>query len=267
MIAELHIEAANKKGKAVLQKAWFTSPFKVLDITEDRNCRTLHLMVMNASPGILDGDVYAIQITVLDNCRLHLHTQAYQRLFQMQEGASQLVTVRLAPGGAFYYLPHPSVPHASSHFTTCNKFYLHRSSTLVFGEVLTCGRKLNGEAFRFSKYHSITEIFIENRLVIKENLLMQPHIINPNSIGQLEGYTHQASMIWLQPDIDPGPVQQQILESLATEKDIAVGVSEAPVQGLCIRLMGYGAEQLHHCLHNIYQLLPSPFQPAAVYAP
>ena len=95
------------------------------------------------------------------------------------------------------YLPHLSVPHEGSDFTARNKIYLVDNCSLVWGEVLTCGRKLNGEVFLFSKYHNVTEIFLNNKLIIKENLLIQPGQINVNAIGQLEGYTHQASLIYL----------------------------------------------------------------------
>jgi urease accessory protein len=131
---------------------------------------------------------------------------------------------------------------------------------MVFGEVLTCGRKLNGESFLFSKYHSVTSVFINDELVIKENLLMQPSVINVHAIGQLEGYTHQASMIWLQDRININEVSSTIIDLLAMEKNITSGVSKAPVSGLIIRILGHGAEQLYDCLQKINSLLPSKNQ-------
>jgi urease accessory protein len=43
-------------------------PFKLADITEDRSEKTLRLMMMTSSPGILDGDEYNIQIEVEEDC-------------------------------------------------------------------------------------------------------------------------------------------------------------------------------------------------------
>ena len=255
MIAELHIQVANRDGCSYLKKAFFTTPFKVANITEDKTAQQLHLTLMNSSPGILDGDVYNMKIEVEQNCSLQLHTQAYQRLFHMKQGATQQLDVHLANHASFCYLPHPSVPHEQSIFTSQNNFYVDNNCQFIFGEVLTCGRKLNGEVFLFSKYHSITQIFINDKLVIKENLLMQPSLINVHAIGQLEGYTHQASMIYLQPDIDCKIVQTAIIKLLSPEKNMELGITAAAANGLIIRLLGNGAEQLYNYLQRIHEII------------
>jgi len=255
MKAQLHIQVAARNGCSYLKKAFFTTPFKVMNITEDKAGKQLQLMLMSSSPGILDGDEYDIKIEVEKNCSLQLHTQAYQRLFNMKLGAAQQMNIHVADGASFCYLPHPSVPHEQSSFTSLNNFYLQDYSQLLFGEVLTCGRKLNGELFLFSKYHSISNIYINNKLVIKENLLVQPSLIDVYAIGQLEGYTHQASMIYMEQTADIKIKQRQLIDLLSTQKNIEAGISVAPVNGLIIRLLGNGAEQLHDCLQQIRQLL------------
>jgi urease accessory protein len=263
MNAQLHIQVADRNGCSYLKNAFFTTPFKVMNITEDKKGKQLHMMLMSSSPGILDGDEYDMKIEVEQNCSLQLHTQAYQRLFNMKQGATQQMNVHIEDGASFCYLPHPSVPHEQSIFTSRNNFYLGNNCQLLFGEILTCGRKLSGEEFLFSKYHSISNIFINNKLVIKENLLMQPLVINVHAIGQLEGYTHQGSMIWLNQDADSKSIQQQLVELLSTEKNMEVGITAAPVNGLIIRFLANGAEQLYDCLQRIQKLLKTKDSVAA----
>lgn len=248
MNAQLHIQVGERKGCSCLKQVYFTTPLKVANITEDKTGHELQLMLMSSSPGILDGDAYDMKIELEKNCSLQLHTQAYQRLFNMQKGASQQMNVHIADGASFVYLPHPSVPHEQSIFISRNNFYLGNNCHFVFGEILTCGRKLNGEAFLFSKYHSISQVLINNKLAIKENLLMQPSIIDVHAIGQLEGFTHQASLIFLNEELEMKKLHSLLLEVLAEEKNIEYGVTAAPVNGLIIRLLGHGAEQLHKLL-------------------
>lgn len=251
MNAALHIQIGERKDCSYLKQVYFTTPFKVANITEDKIQHELHLMLMSSSPGILDGDVYDMKIEVNKNCSLVLHTQAYQRLFNMQYGATQQMNVHIGDGASFVYLPHPSVPHEQSIFTSRNNFYLGKNCHFVFGEILTCGRKLNGEAFLFSKYHSINQFFLNDKLVIKENLLMQPSLIDVQAIGQLEGYTHQASLIYLNESADTKHIQTIFLELLAEQKNIEYGVTAAPVNGMIVRLVGHGAEQLFGILNKI----------------
>ena len=146
-------------------------------------------------------------------------------------------------------------------FKSTNKIYVEENCSLVFGEILTCGRKLNGEVFLFTKYHNLTEVYLKNKLIIKENLLIEPATINVHAIGQLEGFTHQASLIYLHATSELKPLSELVTAFLSKQNGIDFGVTTAPVNGLIIRILGNKAEQLHDCLKTIGALLPQNIQP------
>ena len=256
MKARLTIETAAANGVTFLKGCYCSTPFKVANITENKKDVTLRLMLTSSSPGILDGDDYQLKINVAKNCSLQLHTQSYQRLFTMKGYAAQQMEVTLEKDAAFCFIPHPVVPHEASNFTTRNKIFLADNCSLIIGEILTCGRKLNGEVFMFSTYHSVTEIFINGKLVIKENLLIQPATININAIGQLQGYTHQASLIYLDENALIKKLIPDLTALLSTQKDISFGITTTPVNGLMVRMLGQKAEQLFDCLKLIAGHLP-----------
>lgn len=256
MIATLNIQTAVGEGITYLKNAFFSTPFKIANITEDKKAKTLHLMLMSSSPGILDGDQYQLKIALEEGSSLQLHTQSYQRLFNMKQGASQSLEVHLSSNASFCFLPHPSVPHAQSVFRSVNKIYLSENCSLLFGEILTCGRKLNGEAFMFSKYHNKTAIFLENKLIIKENLLIEPATINLNALGQLEGFTHQASLIYLHPSVEIKTLIDLLTEYLTDQAGIIFGITSPAANGIIVRILGNKAEQLHDCLKTMASILP-----------
>jgi urease accessory protein len=242
--AKLHIETLLQNEKTILKTSFCTQPFKIANVTENKRAKELRLMLMSSSPGVLDGDRYEMQIDVGAECSLALETQSYQRIFQMQSGATQLMTVSMMRGSSFAYLPHPVVPHQHACFRARNKLFLNEDCSLIWGEVISCGRKLNGEIFRFSLYHAITEIYKKNKLVVKENLLLKPTEMNLVSIGQLEGFTHQATLLFLNEDVDTNELTKELLLALAEADGISFGVSALPVNGLIVRLLGHRAEQL-----------------------
>ncbi|QIP12758.1 urease accessory protein UreD [Spirosoma aureum] len=258
MKAELHIQTARRETRTYLKQAFFTPPFKVANITEDKRADPLKLMLMSSSPGVLDGDDYQLQIDLAEGCSLELQTQSYQRLFTMKQGASQRMHVQMEKGSSFCFLPHPSVPHEQSSFSATNQIYMTDGCCLIWGEVITCGRKLNGEVFQFSKYHTVTQVFINNKMVIKENVLITPATMNLTAIGQLEGFTHQASLIYLNEKEPVAELRKTIIAYLAQQTGILYGVSAAPVNGLVVRLLGQHGEQLHTCLKTIAGQLPQP---------
>lgn len=254
LISKVHIQTVLKGNKTVLQKSFCNPPFKIADVTEDSLEGRLQLMLMSSSPGVLDGDEYSVQIDLCENSSLQLKTQSYQRLFQMQKGAKQVMNIHLKPGASLDYIPHPLVPHENSIFFASNKVHLLDDCSLTWGEVISCGRKLNNEVFKFSSYHSITEIFKNERLVVKENLLMEPAKVNPATIGQLENFTHQASLIFINEKVKVSALAEVLNQYLELQVDISFGVSALHINGIIVRLLGYKAEQLFDILKHIGSL-------------
>ena len=251
----LHIDISLREHRSILKTVYATTPYKLADITENKKAGALELMIMSSSPGILDGDEHELRVNLQAGTIVNLHTQSYQRLFNMKQSASLALTVKMEPNSILSFIPHPIVPHKSSSFTVNNKIYVGKNCTLLFSEILTCGRNLNGEIFSFTKYHNLTEIYLDDKLVIKENIRLEPGTINFGAIGQLEGFTHQASLVYLREDLDIPYTNKLLTDLLEKEEGILFGVTEAPVSGLFCRLLGYKAEQLYKCIKTIADVL------------
>lgn len=81
-----------------------------------------------------------------------------------------------------------------------------------------------------------------------------------NTIGQLEGFTHQASLLFLNETASPTELSELVHSYLDKQPAIQFGISTLPVNGLVVRILGHRAEQLHTCLKTIAQLLSSSQQ-------
>jgi len=71
----------------------------------------------------------------------------------------------------------------------------------------------------------------------------------------MEGYTHQASLIILDEEINTITTKEIIAELLGKMNDIDFGITTAPINGIIIRILGNKAEQLHNCLKTIATLV------------
>lgn len=255
MQSEVTIRVAMRNGISYLASSYFTPPFKVANITEDRSVNDLHLMLMCSSPGVLDGDNTFFRVELDAYSRLQLHTQSYQRLFRMKEGACQSMEVRLGKAACFCWLPHPCVPHEQAIFVGRNRIFLSEESHLIWGEVLTCGRKLNGEIFGFSKYHVRTEVFMGGKLALMENVCLRPAILPMDVLGQMEGFTHQASLLCVGDGF--GTRREEVEGCMFGIEGIAYGVSEGPAGSLVVRILGNKAEPLYELLQRMAGVLLS----------
>ncbi len=243
MKSQLHIIAGFKNNRTYLKNSFCTQPFKIGKITEDNTESLMKLMIMSSSPGVLDSDHYNIKIELEEDAKLQLTTQGFQRIFTMQNGAEQNVNVHLQNNASFAYLPHPNVPHKSSQYTGINNIYLRRNHNLLWSDIIKCGRKLCNEEFEFTRFQNITNVYLEDKLVIKENILLEPARRNICVIGQLEDYTHQSSLLYVNNKANNECLMQECRELLLPIDGIEFGISLL-VKGFNIRMLGYKGEQL-----------------------
>ena len=251
MRSEVAVRVGLRDGISYLASSYFTPPFKVADVTEDRQVNELRLMLMCSSPGVLDGDRTFMRVELDAHTKLRLGTQSYQRLFRMEEGAEQVMEVRMGEGACLTWLPHPCVPHARADYRGTNRIFMKAGCRLVWGEVLTCGRRLNGEEFLYSSYHVRTEVFIGEELALLENVFLQPALMPVQALGQMEGFTHQASLLCIGGDVLER--KGEIEPVLSGLEGMRYGVSEGPAGSLVVRMLGSKAEPLYEALQAIAQ--------------
>ncbi|WP_306350699.1 urease accessory protein UreD [Flavobacterium sp. '19STA2R22 D10 B1'] len=256
MISSLNIHVALKQGKSYLKDAYVTQPFRIVPVGQYRNDSAAYLMTMSSSPGILDGDDYRISIQVDAQAQLQLQSQSYQRLYHMEGSAHQQMTIKLDDQAAFSYVPHPVVPHENASFYSTNTVHLSDDCDFILGEILTCGRKMSGEIFRYRHVQNLVEIFHKNRLIFKDNILLQPPSTNLSALGLFEGYTHQGMLCYINTHALP---LQDLIESLSERyreiEGIAFGISELQCNGFAIRVLGYGGEQLYKIFQEVQSVI------------
>lgn len=256
MICSLKITVEQRQGRSYLKDVFVTPPFRVVSVGQNKSDQAAYLMVMSTSPGILSGDEYQILVHVKQGARMQLQSQSYQRLYNMEDKATQDMEVRLESGSSFFYVPHPLVPHANSFFTSVNKVYLKDDCELLMSEIITCGRKHHGEVFQYRHFQNLIEVYHHDRLVLKDNVLLQPTLMPLNSTGLLEGYTHQGTLVYLH--TRQGAVNELIEElftMMETEQDIIFGISSVQQKGFVLRILGNGGEQLYNCFLKVQQYL------------
>jgi urease accessory protein len=255
MNRQLHIIAGCKNHKTYLKHSYCKQPFKLANVTEDKTDTLLRLMITSSSPGVLDNDNYTIEVLIEEGAKMHLTTQGYQRLFTMSNQASQCMNVHVLNNGSFCFLPHPTVPHKASNFSAANNIYLSGNHNLLWSEIITCGRKLSGEEFKFTRFHTITNVYLNNKLVVKENVLLEPLKRNVHAIGQLERYTHQSTLLFINDQADMKKILEAGIQLLSGVEDIIFGISNLPVNGLIFRTLGLKAEKLFNCNNKLASLI------------
>jgi urease accessory protein len=254
MNAELNIVTGCRDGKSYLKDVFVSPPFRVIPVGQLKKDGGAYLMITSSSPGILSGDHYAMNILVEKNARLQLLSQSYQRLFNMDDRATQNFTVKMEPYTSFFYVPHPIVPHENSTFISTNTIYIEDNCDFMMGEIITCGRKHHGEVFKYAHFQNKTEVIHKEKLIFKDNILLRPQAIPLDSIGSLEEFTHQGTLVYLNTKKNTVEhVIEEIFEMMSSEKELEFGISSLQNDGFVLRVLGLGGEQIFDCFQKIQE--------------
>ena len=266
-MANLYIKTGFKEGKSILMDSYVSVPFRITNVGQIKEDDCLYMMLGSSSPGLLDTDNHEIDINMEENSRFQLQTQSYQRLYNMKKGSSQITKVKLAPNSAFCYVPHPVVPQENSIFRNHTIIHLEKNCELILSEIITCGRKnsefispdreIFGEIFKFTYFQNVTEIYFNDLLILKDKIILEPQIVPVDTVIQLEGYTHQATFIYLNTGNSSVAYEliAEILKIMEYEENISFGISKMATNGFVLRVLGNGGEQLFNCFQQVQNFL------------
>lgn len=203
-MSRLYICAENKNGRTVITDSFFSSPIKIAKpfYYADRT----EIIMMTASAGMLDGDIYEIEIIVKENASLKFTGQSFTKIFKAgtKGGAAQRVKISVENGGKLLYLPQPVIPFAESIFDSRTEIFLDSGSKFVMQDIFSCGRTAMNEYFAFKSYRSQTAIHIDGRLAFLDNVKLVPNEADLSGIGFFEGHTHSGMMYAYNSDSNNG---------------------------------------------------------------
>lgn len=207
------------------------------------------VMVVSTSGGILQGDRYAIEITLEPDARAHITTQSAQKVQEMDANyATHRQHLTLHAGSYLEYLPEPTIPYRDSRFITDTTICVHPTATLLYGEILTPGRRhyRDGELFEYSVLSSAVRAHREDgERLFTEQFVVTPRGFDPRRGGVLGTFDVVGSVFVLAPP----EICDRVLEGLgaelsaAADADVVAGISRLPNSaGLVGRILGRQTE-------------------------
>lgn len=253
MLSRIGINAEKEGERTLLKDSYHNAPYKVVHYGSRHLQKHLELILMSSSPGIMDEDDITINVDVHEKAHLKLFTQSFGKLHPMKKGAVQRTNVTLKKGGIFKYIPHPVTPFAGSIFKTVNDIQMAGDATLIWGDIIASGRVYSGESFAFKSFHSITKVTCDKKLVLLDNQLLEPEKQPMGSILFYEGYTHQATLLYVSPYAEELKAE---LDEILVEKyeQIDFGFTQCAPNAVMLRAMGKDGGVLHDWLSTMGQL-------------
>ncbi len=253
-LSQLHLTAAKKEDKTIIEDMSFTAPFKVMyPFYEHEDFMTV--MLLTASAGIMAGDRQEFDILVKKHAKMEFVSQAYEKIHKMDEGFAERRThIRVEPEACLHYTPLPTIPFAGSDYRNEVEVELaDETSRFVYSEILTCGRIAHGEEFMFHKFKNRVTIIQDGTIVYRDNTLYEPDQIDMRGFGMYEGFTHLANLIICNEHKSSGwfdEVRSMLEEAEQTEG----GATVTETGHIVVRFLGRSGQKMTNMQERILAL-------------
>lgn len=253
MDSAIKINAEKENQKTVLKESYHSAPYKLTYYGSPTFHEHLEMIIMSASPGVMDEDKLTIDVHVKEEAELKLFTQSFNKVHPMKIGAVQETQIQLDKKALFHYIPHPITPFKESIFLAKNEIHMDKESVLIWGDIICSGRVHMKESFVYTQLHSLTKIYKDNKLIFIDNQFLSPSRQPIQKMLFFEGYTHQATLLFSSSfatdlKIELDEILQQDYE------DISYGFTQAADDVVIFRALGNNGELLYDFLLMLGQL-------------
>lgn len=234
---------------------------------------SLGICLMDASPGLFNGDSQDISCTVRPGARIAVRTQSACQLHPSihADDSRQRIRFHVAQNARLEYWPEPIIPFAGASFTGDTEVHLESGAQAVIGEILTPGRAARGELFAYRKVELRLSVYWNGTLTALDPLVWRP-AVHEDQAGRrmpelfLGSYTHVGTLWFLSERIAPAHVsalQQAVAAWDRTE--LYGGCSLQDEGGLAVRIVGRRADDIARAMRELWGLLS--VRPSAALAP
>jgi len=213
--------------------------------------------VINQTAGIFGGDRIMTHVIVQPGARVLLSSPSAARFHPSQGSESRLEqTFEIRAGGFLDVFPEISIPQRDSRSFQKTSIRLEPGAELLYLETLAPGRVASGESFAFTDYRWWTDIYIADRLVLRERASLSPRDSSLAGLSALFPASYYAGMVLVSPASESWNADFAHAFT-ALEKDAAakIAASKLSAGGWSIRLLAADGLTLRQIIIKLRQMI------------
>ena len=256
---EIRLEIGRRdNGESYMEKQYYKLPLQVMTpFYQDRD-GTCFLYLLNPSGGVLDYDNFKIEVRVKDGAKACISTPSATKIYKKRRkeapAAQQENVFYLGSGSVLEYCPDEIIPYADSAFLQENRFYLEEDSTLITWDILSGGRALRGEVFRFEQYTSRTDIYVNQVPLVIDKMTLKPQEVNVANLQCMREYLYTATVYAYGADCTEELVETLVKEGTGYEDGLS-GASLVTEKLIAVKILGSHAYRVLEEVQRVWEIL------------
>lgn len=132
----------------------------------------LAVQVVNPTAGIFENDRLFSRLVFNARSRVCVFSPSSNQVYAMEGGgeATACQQLSIAEGAAAVVIPKWTVLHRGARFSQTTSIRSSPGGSFLYADLIAAGRVANGEFLRFHEFQSTTEVYINDRLLLKDRL-------------------------------------------------------------------------------------------------
>ncbi len=244
-----------KDDKTIATKKFYEGLVKVSPtIKMDReNIPTFYLLQLGG--GYIEGEKYKNIFKLKDNARAIITTQASAKVYKCLNNikTKQETEIELGKNSVLEYITDNVILYKDAIYKQVNNIYLDESSTLIYSDGITAGWSPEGDNFKYKSVQLKSNVYVNNKLVLLDNLIVNPINNDVTKLGFFEEYSNFGTLLVINKNLDDKVITElrEVIRKLNLPVDF--GISKLEVNGFVLRVLGnltQHIEQVTGVCHN-----------------
>lgn len=188
---KLYLDFKRKQnGRTYVARQFYQLPLQVLPANHIEADGSVFVYLLNPSGGMLENDVFDYRVRLEGGASAVITTPSSNKIYRSHKfAARQEINIEVGSGCKLEYLPEHNMPYAESVFSQKNIYRVHRGGMLFAWDTVIPGRLSRSECFDFTQYCSDTQIYYDDRLLLRDALKIDPSKLDLHNAASLGQYT------------------------------------------------------------------------------
>ncbi|MGL4847786.1 MAG: urease accessory protein UreD [Clostridium sp.] len=209
---------------------------------------TLHLdreeistyFIVQIGGGYVEGEKFLNTIEVKKDARAIVTTQASTKIYKCEnmKETYQETYINLEKNSVLEYITDPVILYRNAMYKQVNDIYMHKDSTFIYTDGITAGWSPDGGNFKYKRGILKTNLYYDSKLVLLDNLVLEPEKYDINKIGYLEGYLNFGTLLVIDRRITKDFIENLRKEIEEIDLNLSYGISGLEVNGFILRVIG-----------------------------
>ena len=240
---EFEIVLEKKNEKTVISEKRFNGLIKLSPTIHLDSEKISTYFIVGLGGGYIEGEKYKYSINLKEDTRSIITTQASTKVYKCVHGekVEQETLINLHKNSILEYITDSVILYKDAIYKQVNNIYMDESSTLIYSDGITSGWSKEGEKFQYSSVQLKTKVYVNNKIVLLDNLLINPRKDDVTKLGFFEGYENFGNNI----------------NNL--NLPIYFGISELEVSGFVLRVLGNLTQNIESAIKLCHNFIRKKF--------